>query len=226
MAQPKTGNTHLRGSQFIGSGLYVTGVARIAGAVNIGGALTVTGALTVAGAVANPGNLNIGGTLRVTGASTFVGAVSLPSGTVQNTDIATGANGFLYSQNLTFHPGHGVTYTSLALTTKLAALSGQAGPGLKFMPPGIAITVRGLAFSFQTAPSHASGARFSIRSIPSASTQVHKGYVTLASGKISAYKSGLSATIPANNAVGIAVNLAGKTVSGSNMNITVYYTRN
>jgi len=36
----------------------------------------------------------------------------------------------------------------------------------------------------------------------------------------------LSATIPANNAVGIAVNLAGKTVSGSNMNITVYYTRN
>lgn len=207
MAQPKTGNSHVRGSQFIGSGLYVTGVARIGGAVNVGGALTVTGALTVAGAIV------------------LSGAVSLPSGTVQNTDIATGANGLLYSQTLHFAPIHGASYTSLTLLNRISSLSGQCAAGLKFMPPGIAITVRGLGFSLQTAPG-TTGLRVGIRSIPSSGAQVHKAYVTTLAAKISVYKGGLTATIPAGNAFGLSLNRAGTTVSGSNLNVTVYYTRN
>ena len=199
MAQPKTGNSHLRGSHFIGSGLYVSGVARVAGAVRIGG------------------------TLNETGNSTFAGSVNLPSGQVQQTDLATGASGILYSANLTLLGN--ATFTA-ATRNKIYAATGACAPGLKFMAPNVAITIRGLAFSFATAPSHASGARFSIRSIPSGGAQVHKGYVTTADGKISVYKSGLSATIPARNAAGIAINLVGKTASGNNMNVTVYYTRN
>ena len=188
MAQPKTGNSHTRGSQFIGSGLYVSGVSRMSGAVTILGTLTLSG------------------------------VVNLPSGQVQQTDLATGSSGVLYSANMT-HWGTGASYS-------IHAVSGQAAGGLKFMAPGAAITIRALAFSYQTAPSHASGARYSIRSIPSAGAQVHKGYVTHGNLKASIYKSGLTATIPASNAVGICINLAGKTVSGANLNVAAYYTRN
>jgi len=201
MAQPKRGNSHLRGSQFIGSGLYVTGVGRIAGAVRIGG------------------------TLNVTGNATFVGSVSLPSGQVQQTDLATGASGVLYSANMSLAPIHGVTYTSLALSYRVNAVTGYPGRGLKFMPPGVAITVRALGFTMQTGPA-GTGLRVSIRSIPSSGAQVHKGYVTTVVTKFSIYKSGLTATIPAGNAVGIAINRVGTTESGQNLQITAYYTRN
>lgn len=220
MAEPKTGNSHTRGSQFIGSGLYVTGVLRAAGAARIGGTLNVTGASHLVGAV------NILGALNVTGAITLAGSVSLPSGTVQNTDIATGSNGFLYSHSMKLVPNSGaVSYTSQLGNKVAPVVSGQAAFGLRAMAPGIGITIRGVAFAMQTAPG-GTGLRVQLLSIPSSGSVVHKGYVTTKVSKIAVYKSGLSATIPAGNAYGFALNRNGSaTSSGTQLSLSVYYTR-
>ncbi len=209
MAEPKTGNSHTRGSQFIGSGLYVSGVARVAGAVRVGGSLNVTGALNAASVVL----------------STHMTGINLATGSIKARHLATGANSFLYSHNLQAAPFSYSTSASYTPNWKISALSGQTTPGMKFMPPSVAITVRALGFSLQTAGASASGMRFSIRSIPSSGSQVHKGYITIGASKTAVYKSGLTATIPAQNAVGICCNLANKTTSsGTQVGVTVYYT--
>jgi hypothetical protein len=198
MAQPKTGNSHLRGSQFIGSGLYVTGVLRVGGQVNFAGALNVTGTLSIGNAI----------------------SIATESAFVKDAHLATGSLGVLHEQNL--------TYVTTGPSSKIHAITGQIARGMKFMAPGVGITIRGLAFSLQTGTSHASGLRFSLAVKAGLSgTQAHKGYVTVGQNVVNIYKSGLSATVPAGAAVGLVVNLAGKTgASGHNLNVTAYYTRN
>jgi hypothetical protein len=209
MAQPKTGNSHLRGSQFIGSGLYVSGVARVAGAVNIGGALTVTGALVAP-------SLSL---------SSHMTGIQIASGAIKQRHLGTGSLGPLYHVQLNYAPIHGPSYTTKVNIRDIRSETGVCAPGLKFMAPGVAITIRGIAFSFQTAPA-STGLRVGIRSIPSSGAQVHKAYVTTLAAKIAVYKSGLTATIPAQNACGFSINRAGTSASGSNLGLTVYYTLN
>lgn len=210
MAQPKSGNSHTRGSQFIGSGLYVTGVARIAGSVNLAGALNVTGALT------------LGSSLQL---STHMTGIQLATGAIKDRHIGTGSAGVLFSHTLHLQPNSAPTYTGFSF--KIApVVSGQAAPGLIAMAPNVAITIRGLAFAMGTAPG-GTGLRVQILSIPSSGSVVHKGYVTTKVSKIAVYKSGLSATIPAQNGYGLAINRNGSsTSSGTRLAVTVHYTRN
>jgi hypothetical protein len=166
--------------------------------------------------------------LYVSGNARVVGSINtsagLATGSVKQRSLGTGSNGVLYQAHMSLHPFSYSTSASFTANLRAYAVTGKTAPGLKFRAPQVAITVHAIALSFMTAPA-GGNFRISLRSIPSAGAQVHKGY-SEASGKIAMYFGGLSATIPANNAAGICINRAGGSASGTDLNVTVFYTRN
>jgi hypothetical protein len=149
----------------------------------------------------------IRGSLRATG--------GIATGSVQAKSLATGSNGPVFSSML----------GRPSVTTHTVA-SGTIVEGWVFVPHRN-ITVREIGMHFGTGPQ---GGLFTLKlhSISSVGTLTSKGLasgVSVAGGAKKVVRfTGLTATFPAGNAVGIAVKTVGGTVAGRGGKPTIHYT--